>query len=189
MSRTTASPHRAACLAASVCHEINNPITSIVTFNNLILSYIQNGDVGTDRAREIERYLSLSVQEAMRCGEIVKNLLTFARQKKVEAKKIELVDMINTIMLLTGHQIEMAGIACEINLPDGSFTVWGDSAQIQQCLINLIFNAIDAMTDGGNLTLTGGIDDHENMIWLTIADNGQGIGHDELPRTGPYRRL
>jgi len=169
-------------LVASVCHEINNPITSIVTFNKLILSYAKDNDLGHDRMKEVERYLGLSVREAMRCGEIVKNLLTFARQKKVEAKKIDLVDIVNTIMLLIGHQLEIAGIACEVDLPSVSYTAWGDSAQIQQCLMNLIFNAIDAMPHGGKMTVTGGIDEKGDMIWLTISDTGHGIDTDELPR-------
>ena len=169
-------------LVASVCHEINNPITSIVTFNKLILSYAKDNDLGHDRMKEVERYLGLSVREAMRCGEIVKNLLTFARQKKVEAKKIDLVDIVNTIMLLIGHQLEIAGIACEVDLPSVSYTAWGDSAQIQQCLMNLIFNAIDAMPHGGKMTVTGGIDEKDDMIWLTISDTGHGIDTDELPR-------
>ncbi|BBO72333.1 hypothetical protein DSCA_62630 [Desulfosarcina alkanivorans] len=169
-------------LVASVCHEINNPITSIVTFNKLILSYARDNDFGHDRMGDVERYLSLSVREAMRCGDIVKNLLTFARQKNVQADRIDMVKMINTIMLLIDHQLEISGIVCERDLPAADYTAWGDSAQIQQCLMNLLFNAIDAMPRGGRLTVTGGIDEKEEMIWLTIADTGHGIDTDELPR-------
>jgi two-component system NtrC family sensor kinase len=169
-------------LVASVCHEINNPITSIVTFNKLILSYAKANDLGLDRIKEIERYLGLSVREAMRCGEIVKNLLTFARQKNVAARKIDLKNIVDTIMLLIDHQLELAGIACEIDLPDAPYTAWGDSAQIQQCLMNLIFNAIDAMPHGGKLTVAGGIDEKGDLVWLTVSDTGHGIDADELPR-------
>ena len=169
-------------LVASVCHEINNPITSIVTFNKLILAYAQENKLNADRRADVERYLQLSVREAMRCGEIVKNLLTFARQKHVEAKKIDLVDMVNTIMQLVDHQLELAGISCDVDLPGAPYAVWGDSAQVQQCLMNLIFNAIDAMPKGGRLTITGGVENKEDMIWLTISDTGHGICTDDLPR-------
>lgn len=169
-------------LVASVCHEINNPITSIVTFNKLILSYAKEDDLGKNRIKDVQRYLGLSVREALRCGEIVKNLLTFARQKNVEAKKIDLVDMINTIMMLVHHQIELAGITYEVVLPEAPYAAWGDNSQIQQCIMNLIFNAIDAMPDGGQMIVKGGIDHNDNMIWLTISDTGHGIDADELPR-------
>ena len=169
-------------LVASVCHEINNPITSIVTFNKLILSYA--GENGFDRRRmkDVQRYLGLSVREAMRCGEIVKNLLTFARQKNVSAKPIDLSEIIHTVMLLVDHQLELAGIDCDVDLPAKSYTAWGDSAQIQQCLMNLIFNAIDAMPQGGIMTINGGIDIKDNTVWLTISDTGHGIEAEELPR-------
>ena len=167
---------------ASVCHEINNPITSIVTFNKLILSYARENSFNGKRKQDIERYLDLSVREAMRCGEIVKNLLTFAREKSVAAKRIDLANLIHTVMLLVDHQLELAGIKCEIDLPVKQYTAWGDSAQIQQCLMNLIFNAIDAMPQGGILTINGGMDDKEDMVWLTISDTGHGIEAEELPR-------
>lgn len=169
-------------LVASVCHEINNPITSIVTFNKLILSYAKENKLNQDRITEIERYLELSVREAMRCGEIVKNLLTFARQKNVEAKQIDLLEMVNTIIQLVDHQLELGGISCEVDLPGAPYSTWGDSAQVQQCLMNLIFNAIDAMPQGGKMTITGGVEDKEDMIWLTISDTGNGIPADDLPR-------
>ncbi len=168
-------------LVASVCHEINNPIASIVTFNKLILSHIRDGTLPPDGMAAFEKYLDLSVREALRCGEIVKTLLTFARQKKIEADHIDLHEMIKTIVLLTGYQLQMAGVTVAIQLPEGAFTAWGDHSLMQQCLMNLFFNAIEAMPHGGRLTIAGG-KMNGKRVWLSIADTGNGIKPDDLPR-------
>ena len=169
-------------LVASVCHEINNPIASIVTFNKLILSHIRDGTLPPQGMAAFEKYLDLSVKEALRCGEIVKTLLTFARQKKIEADHIDLREMIKTILLLTGYQLQMAGVTAATQLPEGGFTAWGDYSLMQQCLMNLFFNAIEAMPHGGTLTISGGKIADDNHIWLSIADTGNGIKPDDLPR-------
>ncbi|MEN6437388.1 MAG: ATP-binding protein [Syntrophobacter sp.] len=169
-------------LVASVCHEINNPITSIVTFTKLILSKIQKRDLAAEQLANMERYLDLSFREAMRCGGIVKNLLTFARPKSVEARFIEIAEVISTIVLLTGHQLQDANVRCLVELPSPPFTAWGDYAQIQQCLLNLIFNAIDAMPGGGTITISGGNDEADDMVWLTVSDTGYGIHPQDLQR-------
>ena len=169
-------------LVASVCHEINNPIASIVTFNKLIKSHIEDGTLPPEGLAGFERYLDLSVREAMRCGGIVKNLLTFARQKGIEPRNIDLIEMVDTIMQLVGHQLEMADVTYGVSLPDPPFLVWGDYAQIQQRLMNLIFNAMESMSDGGRLTITGGVDDGRNRKWLTLSDTGCGIAEMDLPR-------
>ena len=168
-------------LVASVCHEINNPITSIVTFNKLILSYLRENKMPAEGSAGFERYLDLSIREALRCGSIVNNLLTFARQKSIEAKDMDLIEVVKTIMMLTKHQLESSQVEYEVNLPKAPFKICGDSAQIQQCLMNLIFNAIESMPEGGKLTISGGLDDGEGMVWLTVADNGQGIKPEDLP--------
>jgi len=168
-------------LVASVCHEINNPITSIVTFNKLILSYLRESKMPPEGQAGFERYLDLSIREALRCGSIVNNLLTFARQKSIEAQDIDLIEVVKTIMMLTKHQFDSSRVEVEVNLPKAPFNVCGDSAQIQQCLMNLIFNAIESMPEGGKLTVSGGLDDGKNMVWLTVADNGQGIKPEDLP--------
>jgi two-component system NtrC family sensor kinase len=168
-------------LVASVCHEINNPISSILTFNKLILRCIQEDDLPEGGMEAFSHYLDICVREALRCGQIVKNLLTFARQKNIELIQIDLKEMIDTIMVLTGHQVEMNGITCDLNLPS-SFTAKGDYTQIQQCLMNLIFNAIESMTNGGTLTLSGGKDSELKTVWMTVADTGYGIDPEDLPR-------
>ena len=85
-------------------------------------------------------------------------------------------------MVLTGHQLEMNGITCDLNLPESSFTAKGDYTQIQQCLMNLIFNAIESMMDGGTLTLSGGQDRELKTVWMTVTDTGYGIDPEDLPR-------
>ena len=169
-------------LVASVCHEINNPIASIVTFNKLILSYIRAGTLPEKGLEDFDRYLDLSVNEALRCGDIVKTLLTFARQKSVEAREIDLIKVVDTIMLLTSHQLELAEVDYAVNLPKAPFQAWGDNAQIQQSLMNLVFNAIDSMPEGGELTINGGVNRAKDMVWLTVTDTGQGIEAEDLPR-------
>jgi PAS domain S-box-containing protein len=168
-------------LVASVCHEINNPITSIVTFTKLVLSYLKEKEL-RELPPDLERYLELSFREALRCGGIVKNLLTFARQDNVEATRIDIIEMTNTILLLTGHQLELAEVAFSVDLPSPPFTAWGDYGQIQQCLLNLVFNAIDAMPQGGKLTIKGGEDQTSGLIWLELTDSGQGIDPENLQR-------
>ena len=127
-------------------------------------------------------YLDICVREAMRCGQIVKNLLTFARQKNIELIQIDLKEMIDTILVITGHQLEMNDIAYDLNLPETSFIAKGDYTQIQQCLMNLIFNAIESMTSGGTLTLSGGRNLEKNTVWVSVADTGYGIDPEDLPR-------
>ena len=171
-------------LVASVCHEINNPITSIVTFNKLVRNILQSKalDLPDADMSNVARYLDLSFREAMRCGSIVKSLLTFARPKSLEAKSIIISELVDTILLLTEHQLEVANIRCEVHFPSGPFTASGDHAQIQQCLLNLIFNAIDAMPNGGTLTISGEIDQSADLICLAVTDTGCGIEPHDLPR-------
>ena len=167
-------------LVASVCHEINNPITSIVTFTKLIRSMLQRGQVTREEITSIDRYLDLSFREGMRCGHIVKNLLTFARPKSIDAKLVDIGEVLNTILLLTGHQLQSSNVSCQVNLPSGSVLAWGDFAQLQQCLLNLVFNAIDAMPDGGTITISGGIDEDTDFVWLKVSDTGYGIKSEDL---------
>lgn len=169
-------------LVASVCHEINNPITSIVAFNKLIRVMLEGVDLpGKDREK-IDRYLDLSFREAMRCGSIVKNLLTFARPKGLEASMVDLNEIVHTVAALTRHQMEMASVNCKIDLPPVPFKAWGDFAQIQQCLLNLILNAIDAMPDGGTIAISGKKNEASDFVWLVVSDTGHGIEPDDLQR-------
>ena len=169
-------------LVASVCHEINNPISSIVTFNKLVLAHLRDATLPPEGLNGFKRYLRLSIQEAMRCGDIVKSLLSFARQKSIEPNEVDLVGMVQTILQLTAYQLAMAQVETEVRLPDPPFVAWGDYALIQQCLMNLVFNAIESMAQGGRMTIVGGCDPEQHKVWLTIADTGQGIPPEELTR-------
>ena len=168
-------------LVASVCHEINNPISSIVTFNKLILAHIREGTLPPNGMADYERYLDLSIKEALRCGDIVKTLLTFARQKKIEAASIDLIEMVKTIILLTGHQLGMAQVKISLELPEAPFTSWGDYRMMQQCLMNLLFNAMEAMPQGGHITIGGAKNPGAHTISLYMTDTGQGIAAEDLP--------
>lgn len=168
-------------LVASVCHEINNPISSIVTFNKLILSYLQDKKLPPEGVDAFIQYLDLSVKEAMRCGDIVKRLLSFARQKNIEAASVDLIEIVNTIMMLTAHQLNMAQVSSVIHLPAPPFTAMGDYALIQQCLMNLVFNAMEAMPGGGRITITGGSSPKDKKVWISIRDTGRGIDAEDLP--------
>jgi two-component system, NtrC family, sensor kinase len=169
-------------LVASVCHEINNPITSILTFTKLVQVMFQRAQLSDEDLKKIDHYLDLSFREALRCGIIVKSLLTFARPKSLEAKALDLNEIVHTILALTNHQMEFANIRCKTNLPAGPFTAWGDYAKIQQCLLNLILNAIDAMPDGGTITISGETNEPSDFVWLEVSDTGHGIDPKDLQR-------
>ncbi len=168
-------------MVASVAHEINNPIASIINFTKLVRNAFREGDMDEARAVQYERYLDLSLREAERCGKIVTNLLSFSRQQAVEPKTIDLGVMLEDILALIRHKLELSNIEFHKRIHKEPLCVWGDYTQIQQCLINLIFNAIEAMPEGGRLTIRGGLDEDGGEAWLDVCDTGTGIAEDHLP--------
>lgn len=168
-------------MVASVAHEINNPIASILNFAMLILESLRAGAAGPGQMAKFEKYLELTVREAQRCGKIVSNLLSFARQQPVEPKVIDLCEIVERIIQLVRHKLELSNIRLDWRSETSPLFMWGDYTQIQQCLINLIFNAMEAMPQGGELAIRGGCDPGSDRVWVRIADTGTGISPQDMP--------
>jgi len=167
-------------LVASVAHEINNPIASILNFSKLLLSCLAKGFPPEDELPQWRRWLALTVHEAERSRDIVGNLLSFARQQNLEPKRLDLREVIDQIVQLTRHRMEIGRIELKCDLPKEPLEIWGDATQIQQCCTNLVFNALEAMIEGGKLSISAGRDG-EGMVWAEVEDTGKGIPPEALP--------
>lgn len=167
-------------LVASSVHEINNPITGIHTLARLILRFFEEGPPSTDDLKECQRYLDLIVRESARCGDIVSNLLSFSRQKEIERRPLDLNELIRSVVLLSQHKMELQNILIKEDLDPHLPQTIGDYSQIQQCFVNLVFNAMEAMPDGGTLTLTTYFDKKRRMVNARISDTGLGIPEDKI---------
>jgi len=168
-------------MVASVAHEVNNPIASIINFTHLVRDAFREGTINKEQAERFEKYMDLCLREARRCGRIVSNLLSFSRQQSVEPKMIDLGAMLDDVVMLTRHKMELSNIEFKRRIQGEPLSAWGDYTQIQQCLINLVFNAIEAMPDGGRLTIRGGRDEDKAQTWLEVVDTGVGIATKDLP--------
>jgi two-component system NtrC family sensor kinase len=169
-------------LVASVVHEINNPLAGILNYLRLMIKVLGRGTLNQENLEKFQRYLNLVESETSRCSRIVSNLLAFSRKSETEFKKIDLQQLLQKCMMLSQHKLDLQDIQVRINLDSSMPNVWGDFNQIQQCLINLIFNAIDAMPSGGTLSIMCSHDKNRNMVEITVKDTGRGIAKEDLPR-------
>ena len=167
-------------LVASSVHEINNPIAGIHTLARLMLRSLEEGPPKEESIEELERYLRLISDESARCGQIVSNLLSFSRQTKVERCLFSINEIIHSVVLLVQHKMQLQKIAVEENLPKDLPQIEGDRNQIQQCLMNLVFNAVEAMPGGGRLTLTTAVDKRARRVRVAVRDTGCGIPPENL---------
>lgn len=168
-------------LSATVAHELNNPLAGILTYAKLVEREI---DEPLDDATRVElhRYLKLIQKESSRCGDIVRNLLLFTRQSGAAFSPVSLNTVIDRSLLLIRHHLEMANVRLEHQPLEGSDEVIGDGNQIQQALVALLVNAIEAMrgSQGGLLRVTA--TGNEQEVQLVVHDTGSGIAPDVLPR-------
>lgn len=168
-------------MVASVTHEINNPIGSIINFTMLVSETLREGPPDPAQLEKLIKYLDLSRREAERCGKIVNNLLSFARQQPMEPKIIDLCEIMDRVINLLGHTMELSGISLDRKCRESVLYLRADYNQIEQCLLNLVFNAIEAMPNGGQLTISAGLDSAGQRIWCQIKDQGVGISSRDLP--------
>jgi PAS domain S-box-containing protein len=168
-------------LAASVVHEINNPLTGILNYIRLMIKILNREDLKEEHIQKFQRYLDLVEGEISRCSKIVSNLLSFSRKSKLEFGEVNINELLQRCIMLSQHKLTLQNIQIETNLDEGIPLVWGDSNQIQQCIVNLIFNAIDAMPDGGTLTLRSILNRHNGIVEIIVEDTGHGIASGDLP--------
>jgi len=167
-------------LVASCVHEINNPIQGLLVFSDLMQEILKKENPTPKDLGEFRQHLSLMSSELERCGNIVSGLLSFSREKSLEYKDLNINDVLESVLTLTRHKIELQDIHLIIDLVPGIIIVRGDTNRLQQCLLNLIFNSIEAMSNGGELKIISKIDKPEKIIRIVVEDTGNGISKEHL---------
>jgi two-component system NtrC family sensor kinase len=169
-------------MAAVLAHEINNPLSGILTYAKLLRKWVDREDRGESHRHEICDSLDLIASESRRCGDLVKNLLTFSRTTPMNLQATNLNQVIDQALRLIQHQLDLAGIHIERQLDPNLPQVLCDGAQIEQVLLALMVNAMDAMPQGGNLWVMTRAEADESTVQVVVRDDGTGISPEILPR-------
>ena len=168
-------------LAATIAHEINNPLAGVLNYIRLMIKILSRNHVSQEKLEDIARYLKLVESEIARCGEIVKDLLAFSRRTKITIESNRIEDIIDKTLNLISHDLEMKEIqlqkSIELNLPK----VQCDFKQIQQVFLNLVYNASEAMANGGTLIVTANrASGSKEFLEVVISDTGSGIAKEDM---------
>ena len=166
-------------LAASVVHEINNPLSGILNYLRLMARVLNRGPLDAEHQAKFESYLELVESETDRCSRSVSSLLTFSRKTPPAFTPLDFTDLISRTLVLCQHRLGLGDITVTHHIDPELPPVKGDFNQLQQCLINLIFNAIDAMPQGGTLDLNVRARRGNQGVSVNVKDSGTGIALDE----------
>jgi len=162
-------------LTSGVAHELNNPLNNISTSVQILLEELEDADVEFQRGllTETERQID-------RARDIVRALLEFSRERTFSLQEVHLKDLVdNTIRLIRGEL--PADVELLIELPE-EIRGWMDSRRIQQVLLNLILNALQAMEDGGTLKIAASKQEERGMLCIQVQDTGKGIAQEDIPK-------
>jgi len=160
-------------LAATVAHEVNNPLFGMLTYARLTQKDLGRL-AGEERVRaRMAEHLAIIERESMRCGELMKSLLAFSRQTPIQRAPFDLNEVVSRAAQLVRHQMELAEIELRTELQPGLRQLNGDAAQIQQVLVALLVNATEAIGRKGAVTvITSGT---AEGVRLVVRDDGPGI--------------
>ena len=158
-------------LAAGVAHEINNPLTGVLTNSSLLLEDMPEAD-------PMRGDVQVIVNETIRCREIVKRLLDFARQTKPQKSLTNINSLIDNIVLLVRNQTSFRNVNIERVLAENIPEIMADKDQIQQVFINFILNASDAMPNGGKINIQTRVIGKNDYVEIKFADSGIGISEE-----------
>ncbi|NLE45544.1 MAG: HAMP domain-containing protein [Chloroflexi bacterium] len=160
-------------LAAGVAHQLNNPLGSILLFSDIVVSELPDG-------HQARPDVQMIAQEAHRAKEIVTGLLNFARQQTVWTQPTAIGAMLHELVERARQLPKYDGVEfverISPNLPD----IEVDPAQMPNVFVNLMENAVDAMPDGGTMTIKAGLSEDRESIVVTISDTGCGIPPENI---------
>jgi two-component system NtrC family sensor kinase len=165
-------------MAAGVAHEINSPLTGIVTFAHLMLKRV-SPENKMDRED-----LEVIIEQADRCSKIIKGLLGFSRAIPAEKNEMNVNNTIRHTLGIIQNQAKFHNVKIEVKADESLPTVKGDSSQIEQVFLNLLINASDAMNDKGRIVIKTSrtVVDESPYVEIEISDTGPGIPEEHISR-------
>ena len=162
-------------LAASIAHEINNPLAGVLVYTQLLSKKVTRDAF---KKEEALGYLSKMESEVGRCSRIIRNLLDFARQTEPMLRLVDVNQVIEQVLAMVGHQAQLQNVEVVKEFSPSLPKVTADFDQLQQIFTNLTLNAIQAMPEGGRLTLRSSAVDGE--VRVDVQDTGCGIAKENM---------
>lgn len=159
-------------LAAGVAHEINNPLTGVMTFSHLLLKNARDEATRKD--------LEIIVRETTRCKKIIKGVLDFARETPPQRKLCQVNDIIGRTLAILEPQSLFHNIQTERNLDDKLPQIWIDENQMEQVFMNIILNAAEAMKGEGRFSISSSLNKRGDFVEVRMEDTGMGISREHL---------
>ena len=168
-------------LAAGVVHEINNPLATISACAEALEQRTAEGAFdGNDGIEDLNEYLGLIKSEAFRCKSITTGLLDFSRMRTGDRHLLDVGDILRSSANLISHQKRGENITIDLDITEDLPQIKADGGQVQQAVIALATNAIDAMPDGGTLKFKAY--PQLNSVAIEVEDNGAGIPAENLSK-------
>jgi two-component system NtrC family sensor kinase len=175
-------------LAAGIAHELNNPLTGVLTFSSLVRKQVPDGSPEAED-------LDLVIQETRRCAAIIRRLLDFAREKTPEKNYADLNALVRKTVMLIEQSAQAAGIDIVLDLDEQLPLAWIDENLVEQVIMNMLVNAQHAIGSDGRITVRTRLRETgrgaaaattagpaQRMAEIAIADTGCGIPQENLPK-------
>jgi two-component system NtrC family sensor kinase len=167
-------------LSAMVAHEINNPLSGILSYAKLSSRYLNQGNIDSEILESVKKNLNFISSETKRCGNIVKSLLLFARKTSGDFKEEHLNKIIDDSIQVIDHSLKMKELSLVKELDEENDSLQCDASGIQQILVALIVNSIDATSRGGQITIKTESQTDKDQIRMMVMDDGKGIPDEAL---------
>jgi two-component system NtrC family sensor kinase len=171
-------------LAASVAHEINNPLSGVLNFSALMGRILKEDGVPRERVPEFRGYLERVTEQTARAGRIVSDLLAFSRRSKPQRAPADLNAIVQGTVALVSHKLKLLNVAATLQLDESLPLLPCDASQVQQVVLNLVMNGAEATRPhgSGRVSVRTRLTDDKESASLEVEDDGEGIPKDTLDR-------
>ena len=167
-------------LMASVVHEINNPLSGTLNLARLVASNLRDGIDNENQLQENLNYLDLVCSEIDRTSKIVSNLLFFSRPQPKEKVLVSITEVMDRVLAIANHKINLQMIIANRDYDPDIPQIKFQAGQMDQMFMNIIFNSIEAMPDGGTLSIRILTDKNRENAQISIRDSGYGIRKEDM---------
>jgi two-component system NtrC family sensor kinase len=167
-------------LSSSVAHEINNPLSGVLTYTKLVHKRLLKQDMDEKEKAAMSKYLKVIENETKRCGDIVKGLLEFSRSDKHDFKTCHLHRLLKETYTLIEHQMKIENITFQSDFAATRDLILCNGNQVKQAGIAILLNAAEAVMENGIILIKTSNPDGEH-VQIDITDNGSGIAPEDIP--------